>query len=106
MQLSILMLCAKYQEAGLCVPEKNVTENFVTPTTKVIPIHVCRLRERRQATQSVCEKRRNNGYETHQTAFDSKIGHIGKLNCYIDHRIYEMLPFNVTVETPATTTCL
>ena len=52
----------------------------------------------------MCEKRLNNGYETHQTAFDSMIGHIGKLNCYNDHRIYEMLPLNVTVETTATTT--
>ena len=26
-------------------------------------------------------------------------GHIGKLNCYNDHRIYEMLPLNVTVDT-------
>ena len=47
----------------------------------------------------MCEKRLNNGYETHQTAFYSMIGHIGKLNCYNDHRIYEMLPFNVTIET-------
>ena len=46
--------------------------------------------------KSVCEKRLNNGHETHQTAFDSMVGHIGK------HRIYEMLPLNVTVETPAT----
>ena len=27
------------------------------------------------------KKRLNNGYETHQTAFDSMIGHIGKLKC-------------------------
>ena len=26
------------------------------------------------------------------------IGHIGKLNCYNDHRIYEMLPLNVTIQ--------
>ena len=53
--------------------------------------------------KSVYEKRLNNGYETHHTAFDSMVGHIGKLNCYNDYRIYEMLPLNVTVETPATT---
>ena len=51
----------------------------------------------------MCEKRLNNGYETHQTAFDSMVGHTGKLNCFNEHRIYEMLPLNVTVETPATT---
>ena len=54
----------------------------------------------------MCEKRLNNGYETHQTAFDSMGGHIGKLNRYNDHRSYEMLPLNMTVESPATTTCL
>ena len=54
----------------------------------------------------MCEKRINNGYETHQTAFDSMVGNIGKLNCYNDHRIYEMLPLKLTVETPTTTTCL
>ena len=53
--------------------------------------------------KSVCEKRLNNGYETRQTTFDSMVGHIGKLKCYKHHRIYEMLPLNVTVETPATT---
>ena len=54
----------------------------------------------------MCEKRLNNGYETHQAAFDSMVGQIGKLNYYNDHRIYEMLPLNVIVEMPATTTCL
>ena len=51
----------------------------------------------------MCEKRLNNGYETHQTAFDSMVGHTDELNCYKDHRIYEILPLNVTVETLTTT---
>ena len=55
---------------------------------------------------SVSKERPNIWYKTCQTAFDPMAGHIGKLNCYNDHRIYEMLPLNVTVETPATTTCL
>ena len=44
------------------------------------------------------EKRLNKGYETHLTAVDSIVLHIGKLNCYNDHRSYEMLPLNVTVK--------
>ena len=54
----------------------------------------------------MCEKRLNSGYETYQTAFDSMVGHIGKLNCYNDREIYEMLPLNVTVETPNLNTCI
>ena len=30
---SILMLCAKYQEAGLCGYREKCDRNFVTPTT-------------------------------------------------------------------------
>ena len=49
-QFSILMFCAKYQEAGPCGSRKNVTESFCDAdadarrrkTTEVIPI--CRLR--------------------------------------------------------------
>ena len=48
----------------------------------------------------------NNGYETHQTTFDSMVGHTGIQNRQYDHTFYEMLPLNVTVETSATTTCL
>ena len=46
----------------------------------------------------MCEKRLNNGYETHQTTFDLMVGHTGKLNRCKDHRIYEMFSLNVTVE--------
>ena len=53
----------------------------------------------------MCEKRLNDGDETHQTAFDSMVGHIGNLDCYNDHMIWEMLPLNVAAETTATT-CL
>ena len=45
----------------------------------------------------MCEKWFNNGYEKHQAAFDSMVGHIGKLNSNNDHRIYEILPLNVIV---------
>ena len=44
-QLSILMLCAKYQEAGLCGSRENCDRNFLCSRrrkmTEVIPI--CRL---------------------------------------------------------------
>ena len=44
----------------------------------------------------------NNRYETPETAFDPMAGCMGKLDHHNDQRIYEMLPLNVTVETPAT----
>ena len=63
-----------------------------------------------QVNEEIChqvsvEKRLNNCYETHQTAFDPMTVHIGKLNHYNGHKICEMLPLNMTVETSATNTC-
>ena len=41
-QFSILMLCAKYQEAGLCGSREKCDRRWRRKTTEVIPI--CRLR--------------------------------------------------------------
>ena len=45
----------------------------------------------------MCEKRLNNGYETHQTAFDSMIGHIGQYDRQRKKQYYEKrVPLNLS----------
>jgi hypothetical protein len=51
-------------------------------------------------------KRRNDRYETRQTAFGPKKGCIGKLDRYRNHKTCGKLLVNETVETPMTSTFL
>ena len=56
--------------------------------------------------QNQCMKTANNCLEACRTAFHLMTDCMDKLNCFIDHRICDMLPSKATVETPGTTTYL